>query len=137
MIVAQVTFQLVPSEASPLRIILKNFDGEEVKRLFSKHSYSLIRALEVTKSPITFKATPERLTDSAISTVFNAFSKLVQAQHTNNIVQKNEEKDDCPFLQDAKTAVAIKFSEDLQRAKVAFEEAKKSSGIDVEFNVGF
>jgi len=139
MSVERITFRLNLNGPYLVNIVIpETLEPEIVKEIFNDSMGSITRALKLTNAQIIFKADPEKMTHSSVAKVCGAFRKLIDALYSNHMAQKTveeEKRDD--EVKVAKSENSIYFSNDLQAAKVKFEDAKKSTGIDIEFNDSF
>lgn len=140
MSVERITFRLNLNGPYLVNIVIpETLEPEIVKEIFNDSMGSITRALKLTNAQIIFKADPEKLTNSSVAKVCGAFRNLIDALYSNHIAQKTveEEKRDDDDVKVAKSENSIYFSNDFQAAKVKLEDAKKSTGIDIEFNDHF
>jgi len=140
MSVAQIQFKPNPDTRFEINRS-ENVLESQVKELFDKHIYYVMRYMGITNGPITFKAASEKLTAQGISTVFKAFGKVIECKNELKVNQepdheetKAEDDDFLKFLtEEHREEYILEKSEELQKAKVVFEEAKKATGIEIEF----
>lgn len=93
MTVEEVTFRWIPGRQYPMDITIpETLEPESIKEIFGKLHYDIGRVLSITGAPITFKAVPEKLTDSAVSRVFKACKALVEAQNEKKFPKKWRKK---------------------------------------------
>ena len=136
MTVEQVTFRWIPGRQYPMDVTIpETLEPENIKEIFGKLHYDIGRVLSITGAPITFKAVPEKLTDSAVSRVFKACKALVEAKNEKKIALEmvEEEKDDFEIETDFVTESAEK----VQKAAEEFEKAKKATDIEIVYNPNF
>ena len=146
MSVAHIQFKTNPDNGFVEINRSNNIQEPKVKALFNKHIHYMLRYLAQTNGPITFKAEAENLTVSNVSTVLEAFGELIEAK---NMVKVSKEMDDEEKQSEGKpvdedffeildqqlrTKVMLEKSDELLKMKVAFDAAKKETGIDIVFN---